>query len=422
MNAVSRVPLAASILIVAVSPALAAEDPGAPFQFQTLTSAAGKLEIVRRPRALDFDRGRLAELPRYNPKSSRHAQVDLRGYDLRGLDLTNRLTDLLHADFDSRTRWPDKWPAGFAPDQIMKLGRDPGLRVRELHARGITGQGVSIGIIDQAMLVDHAEYRDRLRLYEEIHIPAAMPSEMHGPAVASIAVGQTVGVAPAADLYYIAEMHGTIGPDRRFDWDFTWLAKSIERLLEVNASLPPDRKMRVISISVGWSPGQKGYAETMSAVRHAQKDGVFIVSTVLEETYHLAFHGLGREALADPNVFASFGPGSWWAQVFWNGQHRFAPGEKLLVPMDCRALASPTGPDDYVFYWSAGWSWSVPWIAGLYALACQVRPDLTPELFWAEALKTGRTIRVRQGAQELDFGTVADPVALVESLRQTAAR
>jgi len=104
--------------------------------------------------------------------------------------------------------------------------------------------------------------------------------------------------------------------------------------------------------------------------------------------------------------------------MFWQGIRRFAPGTGLLVPMDSRATASPTGTEDYVFYSSGGWSWSVPWISGLYALACQVKPDLTPEVFWAEALKTGRTIRIKHGTEELDFGTIADPVALIESLER----
>jgi hypothetical protein len=173
----------------------------------------------------------------------------------------------------------------------------------------------------------------------------------------------------------------------------------------------------VISISVGWGKEQKGYAETMAAVSRAKKEGVFIVSTAIEGTYKLTFHGLGREALADPNAFASFGPGSWWAPMFWDGLQRYAPGERLLVPMDCRTLASPTGPNDYVFYWSAGWSWSVPWISGLYALACQVKPDITPELFWAEALKTGRTIHLTKEGDSIEFGTIANPVALIARLQ-----
>lgn len=205
------------------------------------------------------------------------------------------------------------------------------------------------------------------------------------------------------------------GPGK-FDWDFTWLAKSVERLLEVNSGLPAGRKIRVISISVGWSPGQKGYAEAMAAVDRARTQNVFVVSTAIEQTHRLAFHGLGREALSDPNDVNSFGSGSWWANLFRDGRHRFGPRERLQVPMDSRCLASPTGPNDYVHYYSAGWSWSVPWIAGLYALACQVRPDLSPEVFWAEAIRTGKTIRVRHEGQEVDFGAIADPAALLESL------
>ncbi|MHB8521961.1 MAG: S8 family serine peptidase [Limisphaerales bacterium] len=389
-----------------------------PAEYHTMLSAAGKLEIVRHPPPANFGRGKLSALPHYDPKAMRPFQVDLRGFDLRSLNLSDRAADLLRADFDAQTIWPSPSPAPFDRDRILELGKDPGLRVRELHRQGVTGKGVGIGIIDQTLLVDHAEYRDRVKLYEEIHAPAGAPAQMHGPAVASIAAGKTVGVAPEADLYYIAETHGTFGRGGTFDWDFTWLAKSIERLLDVNATLPADRKIRVISISVGWAPEQKGYAETTAAVERAKRDGVFIVSTAIESTHKLAFHGLGRDALLSPTDANSYGPGSWWARYFWDGVRRFTPGERLLVPMDSRGVASPTGSDDYVFYSSGGWSWSVPWISGLYALGCQVRPDLTPELFWAEASKSGQTIHIRHADEDVAFGTIANPVALIESLRR----
>ncbi len=64
---------------------------------------------------------------------------------------------------------------------------------------------------------------------------------MHGPAVASIAVGKNVGVAPEADLYYIAETHGVFKEDG-FDWDLYWIAKSIDRIIEINRTLPMDKK------------------------------------------------------------------------------------------------------------------------------------------------------------------------------------
>ncbi|HEY3314493.1 MAG TPA: hypothetical protein VGL40_04335 [Bacillota bacterium] len=101
--------------------------------------------------------------------------------------------------------------------------------------------------------------------------------------VASIAVGKTLGVAPEADLYYVANEHWT---------DFAYTARGIDRLLDVNQTL----------------------------------------------------------------------------------RNRF-----LLVPMDSRCTAS---------------------IAGLYALACQVDPKVTPRRFWKVALATGETTRVAHDGKD----------------------
>jgi hypothetical protein len=300
----------------------------------------------------------------------------------------------------------------------MDLGLNPGLGVRQLHRRGITGKGIGIGIIDQPLLVNHVEYRDRLRRYEEIHVLMAEPNAaMHGAAVASIAVGKTVGVAPEADLYFIAETHGEV-KNGRFDWDFKPLAQSIERLLDLNRQLPSANRIRVISISVGWSSGQKGFDEANAAVERATQEGVFVISTALEQTHKLAFHGLGREPLKDPDDFASYGLGSWWAKSFLDGQRRFQPEVRLLVPMDARSTASPTGEREYVHYAGGGWSWSVPYLAGLYALGCQVREDLTPQRFWETALKTGRTVNLTNRNETLELGTIADPAALIDALKK----
>ena len=56
-------------------------------------------------------------------------------------------------------------------------------------------------------------------------------------------------------------------------------------------------------------------------------------------------------------------------------------------------------------------------VAGLYALACQVHPDVTPAEFWQEALRTGRTIQLNHDGEPMEFGTIADPVRLIEALR-----
>lgn len=362
----------------------------------------------------------LKSLPKYDPESTDPWKVDLRHYDLSNLDLSDSLDDLLYASFDDKTTWPilDRMPAGFDFKKIMEIGKSPGLGVRTLHKRGITGRGVSIAIIDQPLLTDHKEYAERLKLYEQINVrPDARP-QMHGAAVASIAVGKTVGVAPEADLYYIASWTGDRGKgDNDFTYNFTYYARAVRRILQINRELPEDRKIRVIAIQVGWNRGQKGYNEITAAVRSAKTAGILVVSSSIEQTHSLKFHGLGRHPLADPNLFESFEPGLFWAGRFYSDNRRPA-SDRLLVPMDSRTTASHTGTDEYVFYRQGGWSWSIPYIAGLYALAAQANPAIAPKRFWLRAMTTGRTIELTRDRRNIRFGPIADPVALIDSLQR----
>ncbi len=296
----------------------------------------------------------------------------------------------------------------------MELGKDPGLGIRNLHAQGITGRGVGIAIVDQTLLVDHQEYAGRLRLYEETDDITGgwAGAQMHGAAVASIVAGKTVGVAPEADLYYIATAFG--GASSFENIDFSYLARSIRRILAVNRTLPADRKIRVISTEIGWDPKSKGYADVAAAAQEAKAAGLLVVSSSVEQVHGFKFHGLGRAPLSDPNAFESYEPGTFWAKEFYKGR-QFS--DRLFVPMDSRTTASPTGNDEYVFYREGGWSWSIPYIAGMYALAAQVNPAITPDEFWAQALKTGRTIQLKHDGQTISFGPILDPAAVIQALR-----
>jgi hypothetical protein len=373
-------------------------------------------KIDRHPAADSWQRGSLMSIPAYDPDSHNQWQMDLRSYDLSGLDLRQSLNDLMYAEFDARTRWPtaDKLPPGFDWQKIMELGKNPGLGIRSLHARGITGRGVGLAVIDQPLLVDHQEYAGQMQLYEEINVASNRASEMHGPAVASIAAGKTIGVAPEADLYYIGCYAGDFSAGNSFTNNFHYIAQGIQRILDINRQLPKDRKIRVISISVGWDPKDKGCDEVTAAVKKAKAAGLLVVSSNLEESFGFRFQGLGRAPLADPDKFELYEPALNWAKNFHAGEK--SPVQ-LLVPMDSRTTASPGGTGEYVFYRRGAWSWAIPYVAGVYALAAQVKPTLTPDEFWSAAMKTGRTIEREHDGKTVPFGPILDPVALVAALQ-----
>ena len=394
-----------------------------------IEEAMSPVSIVRHPGPVDYSDNylELTSIPKFDPNSTDPWQIDLRSRDLTKIDMTDSLADLMYADFDSKTQWPssDKMPVGFDWQKIMEFGNDPGLGMRALHEQGFTGKGVGIAIIDQTLLVDHIEYKDQIRVYEEAADVTGgwVQTSMHGPAVASIAVGKTVGVAPEADLYFIA--HGSCGIEtiNIADWDFSCLAQAIRRVIEINKSLPSDRKIKVISMSIGWTPENIGYKEIMDAVNEAKSAGIFVISTSLGGTYELYFHGLGRYPLDDPNSFEPYIPGIWWVNNFYAGKpmNRYSgDGNKptLLIPMDSRTTASLTGTEDYAFYRVGGWSWSVPYLAGTYALAVQVKPDITPEEFWAIALETGKTTQITHDGKDYSFGVILDPQALIAALQK----
>jgi hypothetical protein len=339
--------------------------------------------------------------------------VDLRHRDTTKWELSGRLTDLIHADYDMGTVWPEVLPESFNPARQMELGRNPGLGVRTLHNKGITGKGVSIAIIDQELLVDHVEYRDNLKHYEELGTGQNYEASMHGPAVASIAVGKTIGVAPGADLYFIRREWKNV--DGRTD--FTSYAAAVDRVVEINEKLPAGSKIRVLSMSIGWGSSSPGYDAIEKAVKNARDHGIFVISTSLSSTYGLYFHGLGRDPRNDPEIPSSYGPGSWWAQGFYRDGTINAGSESLLLPMDSRCTAGPSGPEDYAFYAQGGWSWCVPYIAGLYSLACQVEPKVTPESFWKLALATGDTVTLLKDGKQYEFGKIVNPVKLIEALQ-----
>ena len=409
--------MAISILLTGCAPAktIQAEIPEQPDEiletleesegYRTLLSPENELSIVREPSAADYsfiNPGKMKELPSYDRDSDEMWQIDLRSSNLTELDLSERLNDLLNANFDSKTQWPNKLPEGFDPEMIMELGKNPGLGIRELHKKGITGKGIGIAIIDQGLLVDHVEYKEQLKLYEEIHCIDEVAA-MHGPAVASIAVGKTVGVAPEADLYYIAETHGTFKDGEVFEWDLSWLAKSIDRIVEINKILPKGEKIRVISISLGVGGNMNGYEQVFDSIKKAKEEGIYTVYVGSNP-----YFGLGRDPLKSPDDINSFIKGDFWKKQIYEN-------DRLLVPMDYRCTASPTGVDDYVFYKEGGMSWTVPYIAGLYALACQVNPDITPEAFWREAFNASDIISVDNNSQE-KLGKIVNPIKLIEKI------
>ncbi|MBI2386936.1 MAG: hypothetical protein HYV14_13170 [Elusimicrobia bacterium] len=180
------------------------------------------------------------------PQASRGAAAiepfdDVRGKDLSGEDFSGRPDLVSTLTFNERTVWPK--PAAMGknadPRQLMSSGMNPGLGVRRLHEKGITGAGVGVAIIDQPLLDDHPEFAGKIAAYRDFE--CGSDSSMHGPAVVSLLVGAKCGTAPGAKIYYAAVP----------SWkaDAAYYARALDWILEQNARLRGQEKIRVVSVS-----------------------------------------------------------------------------------------------------------------------------------------------------------------------------
>lgn len=343
---------------------------------------------------------------------------DTWGYDVRSMDINDQdlsiVEDINQLSFNSETVWPKKLPKGFDPQQILEFNKNPGLGIRALHEKGITGEGVGIAIIDQPLLLEHEQYRDNLMFYERIHC-IGETAQMHGPAVASIAVGKDIGVAPGAKLYYIAITNGhyTNGKD---EFDASIIGDAIFRVLEINEVLSEQDKIRVISISRGYTKQDKGYDEITKAIRAADEQNVFVLTTGTEEFYPFSLFGMSRDYMADPDDPQSYRPAAWIEKRFYRDPNNYR--NYTLMPMGSRTYAACMGEDQYEINSEGGLSWAVPWFAGFYALGCQVKPDLTPAEFIKAVKSTGMTTQFTHNEKTYNFGKMVNPAAVIEALGQ----
>jgi hypothetical protein len=391
--------------------------------------AAFTLGIERRPERQNLKARQekpLQELPAYNPEI--RSRPDLRSHDLTGLNLTGEEETLLHSGFNTETLWPANLPEGFDPQSILEINKNPGLQLRSLHEQGINGEGVGVAVIDYTLLVEHGEYRDKLLMYRELNHEKAASAEFHGSSMASIIAGNSTGVAPAAKLYFVAARNIDIrNNDMIHNQNYT--AQAIRGLIRLNETLPEREKFRVISISQWWSPHTKGYQAMCLAVEEASAAGIFVVSCNLwqvDSRFHI--HGLEKDAYADPDDFDSYRPASWehWlAAVNRNGHGDFYEAESknmaeqlvLLIPSGGVVSAGAESNEDYSYTPEVNWSCTIPYLAGLYALSCQVKPHITPQEFWQAAYQTGIEQNVQRGERTFT-ARIVRPLELIRYLQQ----
>lgn len=350
-----------------------------------------------------------------NPEISLSKFEDLRGLDLSTRDLKTVPVELLiTADFDTKTIWPapDKLPSGFDPEKVIKEAKNPGLGIDWLHQHGIDGRGVRVAIIDQTLssetgeFVPHSEYAQSIVGYKEFGEAKSESLSMHGPAVASLLIGKTCGVAPGALIVYRAIPSGR---------DFNYQTDALLDIIELNKTLPSAGKIRIVSCSIGYmeEEAEPGLERWIEAIKKAEAEGI-IISDVGDRTgvdmigggtsgdrnnpddYGRALFAQNQESEDLDQILAeSEGDIELILQKITNmgdvanvsdsvlrekiERALSERAKEIIIPCDFRTMASKVGPGEYMYNGKGGMSWAVPYLSGLFVLAFQTNPNLKKE-------------------------------------------
>ncbi|MCG2725958.1 MAG: S8 family peptidase [Elusimicrobia bacterium] len=390
-----------------------------PLFYNTEYSGSGNIFGVLERKATQKKHKNQEPFKNRNNKSSNR---DLAGIDLSAIDLSDNAAILLNSDFDTFTKWPKILPKSFVPSKIFEMGKNPGFGIRALHKKDINGKGVSIAIIDQRIFTGHSDYKERLKLYEEIHysrLHNLLDRGGHGEAMVSIAAGNVSGVAPGSGIYYIATDPGTMNvfASSWYAYDFKWLAKSINRILDINKILPPDKKIKVIVFAFAWPDGAvKGYDELLKVLNKAEKEKIFIASPLSLKLYGYRIAALDRNSLKEPDSFASYSP-SIWFDFSPNNVSGKADIKTIYAPSNSRTAASFSGENNYHFLKSGKYSFAISYVAGVYALSCQADNGMTPKKFLNIAFETAGILPVQETGKKYEI-KIINPKKIIEKVKK----
>ena len=312
-----------------------------------------------------------AALPSVNPYDDVRGPFGFMGGDLSFYDFTDSGNKIRTLWFNEKTIFPssDKMPSDekLQPEYIMKAGKNPGLGVRSIHEQGITGKGVNVAIIDQAMPVNHPEYDGKIIEYADL---SGFSFSMHGPGVTSLLVGENIGTAPGAKVYYYSAEKYIDGKG-----DAEAYAQALDMIVEKNNTLADGEKIRVVSISAAPVPSNNIWVNGemyIESVRCAQEAGILVLDCSNEFGIIGAcgydFDNPEDVTLCKPGFIASQSQG-------WNDK------TDILAPIWYRTVAEIYSEDDFSYAYEAqgGLSWGIPYAAGILALGWEIRPELTPD-------------------------------------------
>lgn len=315
----------------------------------------------------------------FDTKRSRFREIH--DYDLSDISISPEIMTgpTSFEDTGIIVSWTDNviWPTDIIekinPQQMLENAKQPS-EMKSVHSIGKTGKNIGIAIIDQRLYREHPEYADRIKHYESVGTwpqNDTTTPDYHGSLVVGCAAGKTTGTAPDGDIYYVAANNWV--NENKYEKATAKLTEkplqpghrkyhniAIRRVLEINKTLPENKKIRFLSCS--WGRLDDMFAkESNELFAECEKNGIMVLG------------------------------GGYKSGPFCSRDKRFGldatkPLLKELVGIPINGKTTPYFKGGYYYTRLGGASSTYPYLAGIFACALQdntiffTRPNWQDEL------------------------------------------
>ena len=345
------------------------------------------------------------------------------------LDLVNKLKKMgvsVSRDRQMSIPEPPSMRKGEKVGPVTRLDvATPTLGLDKLHARGITGKGVTIAVIDTG-IAPHPDLKDRIIGFFDLinQKEEAYDDNRHGTHCAGIAAGDGknsnglyIGAAPEAKLVGIKVLDKTgYGSDSQ-------VIEGIQTAIEHKDELG----IKVLSLSLGDKVTRPSKDDpVVQAVEKAVEAGLSVVVAAGNEGPRPGTIGTPGNAPSVITVGAADDRNTLTREddiVSWFSSRGPVKFDKTVKPdvVAPGANIASASYDQNGYIRLSGTSMATPHVAGTLALLYQVKPDATPQEIKSALMETAEPLpSMPQKEPNVEGEGMINPAAAIERLKKNS--
>lgn len=258
--------------------------------------------------------------------------------------------------FSTKTIFPIKHPFYFN-ESIYHVNEN----VQRLHDLGIDGSGINVAVIDFTFETVPNELKESLVSFKNCNENAEV--HFHGTITSSQICGKNLGIVPKSKLWFYGTGQGMNN-----------IVK--DDLIALNDIYEQNKKganIKIINISSSVQRENPEFEEIYEKLLH---QGCYIIDSPV---FGKDFTSINQDSNTGELYYSD------WQLLSMDNSELMS---KIAIPTGGKMTPLITTENDYLYCGQATYSWSIPILAGYFALALQVNPNLTYDEFVELAHRT----------------------------------